>query len=161
MAKQTRRSWRSKGKPSTIAKDNVKGPGDLVCIDHLISKQPGLLPRISGNHTRDRISAACIFKDVYSKFTYVHLMTSCDLEQTIAAKHAFEKLAATYNVTVQRYHADNGHFACKGFRDVVSDANQKISFCGVGAHHQNGIVENMIGLLTRWARTSLLHAKRL
>ena len=33
-------------------------------------------------------------------------------------------------------------------------------FCGVGAHHQNGIVENHIGLLTRWSRTSLLHAKR-
>ena len=32
--------------------------------------------------------------------------------------------------------------------------------CGVGAHHQNNIVENMIGLLTRWARTSLLYAKR-
>ena len=87
-------------------------------------------------------------------------MTSCDLEQTINAKHAFEKLANTYGVKVKHYHADNGHFACKGFRDTVSAANQKITFCGVGAHHQNGIVENMIGLLTRWSRTSLLHAKR-
>ena len=88
-------------------------------------------------------------------------MTSCDLDQTIAAKLAFEKLANGYGITIQHYHADNGHFACKGFRDVVAQANQKISFCGVGAHHQNGIVENQIGLLTRWSRTSLLHAKRL
>ena len=60
-------------------------------MDHLISAQPGLLPRISGRHTLDRITAAVIFKDVYSGYTYVHLMTSCDLEQTINAKAAFEK----------------------------------------------------------------------
>ena len=106
--------------------------------------QPGILPRISGRHTKERINAACVFKDAYSGFTYIHLMTSCDLDQTIAAKHAFEKTAATYGVTVKQYHADNGHFACKGFRDVVSFANQKITFCGVGAHHQNGIIENQI-----------------
>ena len=95
LAKQKRRSWRNKGKPSSIAKDNVQGPGDLVCCDHLISAQPGLLPRIDGKHTRDRISSACIFKDVHSGFTYVHLQTSCDIEQTINAKHAFEKVATT------------------------------------------------------------------
>ena len=75
-------------------------------------------------------------------------MTTCDLDQTIAAKIAFERLAASYDVKVKHYHADNGHFACKGFRDVVHAAGQKITFCGVGAHHQNGIIENMIGLLT-------------
>ena len=77
-------------------------------------------------------------------------MTSCDLEQTINAKHALKKLANTYGVKVKHYHADNDHFACKGFRDTVSAANQKITFCGVVAY----------GLLTRWSRTSLLHAKR-
>ena len=160
LAVQKKTSWRTKAKPSSIRKDIVKAPGDLVCIDHIISAQPGLLPRISGHHTRERISAACVFKDCYSGFTYVHLMTSCDLEQTINAKVSFEKLASTYGVSVKQYHADNGHFACKGFRDAVTASNQKITFCGVGAHHQNGIVENMIGLLTRWSRISLLHAKR-
>lgn len=160
LSQQRRTSWRSKRKPSSIAKDNVKAPGDMVCIDQIISAQPGLLPRISGRHTRERISAAVIFKDVFSSYTYVHLMTSCDLDQTINAKVAFEKIAASYGVSVKHYHADNGTFACKGFRDAVSAANQKITFCGVGAHHQNGIVENMIGLLTRSSRTNLLHAKQ-
>ena len=159
-AQQPKRSWRSKSKPSKIAKDDIKDPGDMVCIDHLISIQPGLMPRISGRHTTDRITATVMFKDVISGFTYGHLMTSCDLEQTLEAKYAFEKLAATYGVKIKRYHADNGHFACKGFREAVSEAGQKITFCGVGAHHQNGIIENQIGLITRWARTSLLHAKR-
>ena len=132
----------------------------MVCIDHMISLQPGLMPRISGRHTMDRIVACVVFKDVYSRYTYGHLMTSCDLEQTLEAKLAFEKHALSFGVKIKHYHADNGTFACKGFRDAVSASGQKITFCGVGAHHQNGIVENQIGLLTRWARTSLLHSKR-
>ena len=123
--------------------------------------QPGLLPIISGRYTKDKITAACIFKDAYSGFTYVHLMSSCNLDRTVAAKQDFEKIASIYGATkTKQYHADNEHFACKGFRDVVSLANQKIIFCGVAAHHQNSIIENQIGLLTRWARTSLLHARR-
>ena len=107
----------------------------MGCIDHIISAQPGLLPCISGCHTQERISAAVVFKDVFSGFTYVHLMTSCNLDQTINSKVAFEKLAASYGVTVKHYHADNGTFACEGFWNAVSSANQKITFCGVGAHH--------------------------
>ena len=37
---------------------------------------------------------------------------------------------------------------------------QTISFCGVGAHHQNGVSENTIKQLTLTARTLLLHAQR-
>ena len=39
-------------------------------------------------------------------------------------------------------------------------ANQKITFCGAGAHHQNAVVESKIKILTNGARTVLLHAKR-
>ena len=82
-------------------------------------------------------------------------------KETMQAKRAFEKVAATYDVKVKHYHADNEHFACQGFKDEVATCGQTIiPFCGVGAHHQNGIVENYIRLLTRWERTSLLHAKR-
>ena len=161
LAMQRKRYWRSKSKiKGTLRPSSIKKPGDCVSIDHLISAQPGLIPRICGKHTMDRICAAVVFKDHNSDFDYTHLMTSCNLEETIAAKQAFEKIAATYNVKIKHYHADNGHFACQGFRDEVARCGQTISFCGVGAHHQNGIVENHIGLLTRWSRTSLLHAKR-
>ena len=37
---------------------------------------------------------------------------------------------------------------------------QTISFCGVGAHHQNGVSENIIKQLTLTARTLLLHAQQ-
>ena len=160
-SKQRRRYWRTRSKiKGSLRPPSIKKPGDCVSIDHLISAQPGLIPRLSGKHTQERICAAVIFKDHFSDFSYCHLMTACNLEETIAAKRAFEKHASTYGVSIKHYHADNGHFACQGFRDEVSFSGQRISFCGVGAHHQNGVVENQIGLLTCWARTSLLHAKR-
>ena len=39
-------------------------------------------------------------------------------------------------------------------------AGQTITYCGVGAHHQNGITKSAIKHDTLQARTLLLHAKR-
>ena len=38
--------------------------------------------------------------------------------------------------------------------------NQTITFCGVGANHQNSIVERRIRTVTEIAMTILLHAQR-
>jgi hypothetical protein len=58
---------------------------------------------------------------------------------------------------VKHYHADNGAFPHKGFLDEVSSKDQKITFCAVSMHHQNGIIENKNKMLTLSARTLLLH----
>jgi hypothetical protein len=42
----------------------------------------------------------------------------------------------------------------------IESKGQTISFCGVGAHHQNGIAEKRIGDLQRRATIMLLHAQR-
>jgi hypothetical protein len=73
------------------------------------------------------------------------------------AVKAFEKFMAQANRTVKPYHADNGAFAHKGFMDEVNRKYQKITFCAVGAHHQNGIIKNNNRMLTLVARTLLLH----
>ena len=62
--------------------------------------------------------------------------------------------------TVKSYRADNGCFADKGFHNACTQRDQRLSFCGVGAHHQNGIVENRNKQLTLGARTLLLHGMR-
>jgi hypothetical protein len=77
-------------------------------------------------------------------------------EMILAAK-AFEKILSQANCIVKHYHADNGVFAHKGFLDEVKRKDQKITFCAVGAHHQNGIIENKNKMLTLSARTLLLH----
>ena len=62
---------------------------------------------------------------------------------------------------MKHYHADNGRFADNGFLQSVNSKDQEITFCGVGAHHQNGIVEGKNRVLTQGARTLLLHAMRM
>ena len=52
-----------------------------------------------------------------------------------------EKVMAQSGRYVKHYHADNGRFADNGFIDAINTKEQKITFCGVGPHHQNGIIE--------------------
>jgi hypothetical protein len=85
------------------------------------------------------------------------MLTSDD---TVKAKKALENYAATYNVKVLHYHADNGHFADNAFCQDLQDNNQSITFCGVNAHWQNGVAEKRIKDLTENARAMLLFAQR-
>ena len=64
---------------------------------------------------------------------------------------------AQYGLSNKHYHANNGRFAENGFFDAVNSKSQKLTFCGVDTHHQNGIIENKNKVLTAGARTLLLH----
>ena len=99
-----------------------------------------------------------MFVDHASDFTYIHMHQHLTTDKTIDAKHAFEHLAEQHGVRILHYHCDNGRFADKAFVDDVRAAHQTITFCGIGAHHQNGIAERHIRDITENARTSLLHA---
>jgi hypothetical protein len=83
------------------------------------------------------------------------------LDQTILSKHAYKRFLSSIGVASKAYHADNGRFADKGFRDNCITCNQVITFCGVGSHHQNGIAEQKIKKLTLGGQTLLLHAKQM
>ena len=63
--------------------------------------------------------------------------------------------------TILHYHAENGMFANNGSVEAINRKDQKITFCGVGAHHQNIIVKNKNKLLTNGARTPLLNGIRM
>ena len=156
--KQTRRPWRDKSKPGNVGGRKPKHPGDCVSVDQLISKTPGLIAQVKGWLTNSRYTAATVFADHASGLSYVHVSQSTTAEETLEAKHAFEAFAADLNVTIKHYHADNGRFSEAAFMDAVQQAGQSISFCGVGAHHQNGVAERRIRDLTEHARTMLLHA---
>jgi hypothetical protein len=81
-------------------------------------------------------------------------------QETIKAKHAFETHLKSYGVIVQQYHADNGRFQDVAFKQDCIKNQQKLSFCGVNAHFQNGRAEKKIRDLQDNTRTSLLHAMR-
>lgn len=88
-------------------------------------------------------------------------MKALTLEETLEAKKSWEILLYQAGHVAKHYHADNGRFADRDFKAHCDERNQSLSFCAVGAHHQNGIVEGKIKVLTEGARTILLHGMRM
>ena len=70
----------------------------------------------------------------------------------------FEQDARSQNVTIRKYHGDNGVFKAQMFREELDALGQTITFSGVGAHHQNGVAERAIMTIFYRARSMLLHA---
>ena len=103
--------------------------------------QPGLVPRLDGKQTNERICGATGFIDHHTYFSHSLLLTSLDGDQTIAAKQTFEQFAASCGLNIKSYRADNGRFTEKGFRDAVMAAHQQIDFCAVAQHNQNDVIE--------------------
>ena len=123
------------------------------------SPTPGLIAQMKGFLTKQRYRAATVFVDNYSGLTYIHLQQGTGMQETLSAKVAFEKYAKNHGIKVRHYHADNGRFEEKTFRQAVASDKQTISFCGAYAHHQNGIAEKKIRDLQDYARTMMIHAK--
>jgi hypothetical protein len=135
-------------------------PGQCVSVDQMISTQVGFVAQLKGTLTKKRYKAATIFVDHFSRLQYVHLMTSLSSEETIAAKLAFERFSNQNGVRIEHYHCDNGRFADNDFKSACEQARQRLTFCGVNAHFQNGIAEKAIRDLSESARKQLLHARQ-
>ena len=123
-------------------------PGDGVSVDRIVSAQSGLIPQMSRFLTSKRLWGPNTFVYHVSDYVYVYLMRYLTLYETLLAKEAMEKLMAQAGRNVKHYHADNGRFADNVFIDDINTKDQKITFCGVVDHHQNGIIENKNKMLT-------------
>jgi hypothetical protein len=138
-AKATRRSWRGKKVQRHLKR--ATHPGGVISVDQLESSMPGFLRQMTGKLTKQCIVTSAVFVDHASVFSYVYHQTSMTSEERLKSKLAFEKFASTHVVHIKHYHADNGRFKDNLFTKSIEDKGQTISFCGVGAHHQNGIAE--------------------
>ena len=92
--KAHKRPWRThkidpKIKPTTV-------PGAVVSVDQLESPVPGFVPIARGQPTTSRYRGASVFADHASGFTYVHLHQALTTQETLDAKHAFERVAHQY-----------------------------------------------------------------
>ena len=134
-------------------------PGEYVSVDQLESRTPGFLAVLRGFVTNKRYTCATIFVDHYSRFTYYYPQTSTNAEETVKAKKAFEAYSDSVRVNILHCHCDNGRFADKVFLAAVKDEKQTVLYCGVNAHHQNGIAEKKIRDSQESARKMVLFAK--
>ena len=156
-----RKGWRVKGQPpSSIRKPSHDSPGAGTSCDHIISHQPGLIPQSTGIMTHERFWGSVLYVDHHSDFMYNHLITGTTSLATLESKLAYERVAAAHGVKIKSYHADNLRFNDNNFKGSCISAGQQLSYCGVGAHHQNAVVESKIKEVCYGGRTLLLHAKR-
>ena len=148
--KATKRPWRNKGSHGQAAKlVPITRPGDCVSVDQLESPTPGFIGQIKGKLTTQRYRAATVFVDHYSRLSFVFLQNSTGADETVRAKQAFEAYAKANGVQVRHYHADNGRFAETKVMASIAQNRQTITFCGVGAHFQNGVAERGSGTFKR------------
>jgi hypothetical protein len=110
----------------------------------MISMQVGFIAQLKGTLTKKHFTAATIFVNHCSRLKYIHLMTKLTSEETIEAKWAFKHFAMQHGVHILHYHFNNGWFADNAFKNSYSAKGQRLTFCGVNAHFQNGIVEKAI-----------------
>jgi hypothetical protein len=101
LGKAHMRPWHLKSKelhPIQKASDNH--PGAHPSMDHLVSAQPGLIPQITGKLTGQQINGATVIVDHYSDQVYVYLMQNLTLEETLLAKHVYERFLSCIGVKV-------------------------------------------------------------
>ena len=128
-------------------------------MDHFESKVPGRLYTSKGkSQLASTYKGGCIFVDHASGLLYVRHQISFTSEETIHSKMHFENWAYNQGVLVQKYTTDNGIFGAREFNSEISAKGQIVKYCGVGAHHQNGIAECSICTVSNMARVMMLHA---
>ena len=58
-------------------------------------------------------------------------------------------MSLDHGVLINSYRTDNGVFRANEFVARTREQNQKLSFCGINAHHKNGAAERAVhGLLS-------------
>ena len=104
----TKVPWKNRETTRTVFK--ATNPGQCVSVDQMISTQVGFYPQLKGKLTKQRYRGSTIFIDHFSGYKYSRLMTHFLLEETVAAKCAFERHASELGATILHYHEDNGRF---------------------------------------------------
>jgi transposase InsO family protein len=132
-------------------------PGDCVSADHYLSPFNGHLYSSFGRELRG-YSCGTIFVDHASGKVFNFPQLSNTAVDTIRSKHVLERLAYDEGIVIKQIHSDNGVFASAAFKADCASKSQKLSFSGVGVHHQNGVAERNIKTISQWARASMLHA---
>ena len=140
-------------------KTNITEPGQGTATDQFeVVKKGRLFSSRGREQLSERYCGGTIFVDIATGLTRCYFQHSLNADETIRSKLKYEREAAEAGVHVQSYHADNGIYTSAKFTEEIHKRGQKLTFCGVGAHHGNGIAERGIRTTVTSARVMLLHA---
>ena len=148
-----------KEKEGILSRDCYE-PGDMVSSDQFNVYTTGR--KFSGygkESSENGFNGGTVYVDAASGLVRVEMQVSLGANETVIGKHKFEQWV--YNlasVCIKRYHSDNGVYDATEFRDDCAAQDQKQTFSGVGAKHQNAVAERYIQTLSYWARTMMVRA---
>ncbi len=138
-------------------KQNHLAPGDCISADHYLSPISGRLYTSFGRESHG-YTCGTLFVDHASGKIFNFPQLSTTAAETVRSKQSLERLAFDEGITIKHFHSDNGVFASAAFRTDCETKSQRLTFSGVGAHHQNGVAERNIKTISQWARANMLHA---
>jgi hypothetical protein len=153
----TKLPWHGKESKSSHEVFVATKPGETVSVNQMTSTEVGFFVQLKGMLTKKCYRCCTIFVDSYSRLGYVHLQVDNTTKEMMRAKHAFKKYAAEHGVSIKHYHCDNGRFTDNLFKQSCESNHQRLTFCGVNAHFQNGNAEHAICDLANSTRKQLLH----
>ena len=134
-------------------------PGSLIFCDQYSSSELGRRWETFGReHDRDKFIGGTLYYDSSSTVMHCNHQVSLQAGDTIAGKHKVEEFYQSIGSPIQSFRGDNQIFNSAEFLDDCARSHQTVNFCGVGAHHQNGVAERAIQTVTKWARTIMIDA---
>ena len=134
-------------------------PGQKIAVDQYeIVKKGRAWSGFGRVNDNDKLVGGTMFVDMATGYQMSYHQSSLDASTTIKAKVDFERKARDAGVVVQSFMTDNGIFTSHAFNSHLHSTNQRVSFCGINAHHQNGIAEVAIKTHITKSRALLLHA---
>ena len=122
----------------------VVSVGDCVYFDVLVSITPVLVVYMYGFITHQFYQYACVFMGLHCKFTYVHLLKSQTIDESVVAKETFEIYVESHGVDIKNYRSDNWFFRIALWIKQCKEMNKGFTYSGVSSHHQHGRLDMRI-----------------
>jgi hypothetical protein len=132
-------------------------PGQKVSIDQYMSATHGRLGHMKGKEAKSKkYTGGTLFVDHAPQ--HIHCTHQILLQVGEILKAKIEGWAKKRGCNNTHYHADNVPFKADKFVHDCTNKSQTISYSGIAAHHENGVAEQLIQMITTWARAMMLHS---
>ncbi len=140
-----------------MLESNHLTPGNCVSADHYFSPVPSRLLHTFGN--KEHIGYVCnsLVVDHPSGKIFNFPQYSNNASKTIQCAQSLESMAQDEGFRIKVYHLDDKIFDAANFQKHCKQQQQKFSFSGVDAKHQNRNAEWSKKTVVQRAHANMLH----